>query len=55
VPIVIIMEVYCDCNKQGLLEECYPSLRINIWCYPTSMVLTISSVGYLVNVLVYCC
>jgi hypothetical protein len=28
-------------------------LRINIWCYHTSRVLTISCVGYLVNVLVY--
>jgi hypothetical protein len=34
---------------QTLLEECYPSLRINIWCYPTSRVLTISCVQYLVN------
>jgi hypothetical protein len=25
--------------KQGLLEEFYPSIRINIWCFPTSRVL----------------
>jgi hypothetical protein len=25
-------------NVQAFLEECYPSLRINIWCYPTSRV-----------------
>jgi hypothetical protein len=31
---------------QALLEECYPSLRINIWCYPTSSFLTISCVQY---------
>jgi hypothetical protein len=31
---------------QALFEECYPSLRINIWCYPTSRVLTISCVQY---------
>jgi hypothetical protein len=30
-------EEYCECIKH-YLKECYPSLRINIWCYPTSRV-----------------
>ena len=34
-------EEYCHCNKQVLLEECIPSLRNNIWCYPTSRVFSI--------------
>jgi hypothetical protein len=29
-----------------LLEEFYPSIRINIWCYPTSRVFSISCVEY---------
>jgi hypothetical protein len=39
-------EEYFCCSKKGLLEECYPSLRLNIWCYPTLRVLTISCVQY---------
>jgi hypothetical protein len=31
---------------QALVEECYLSLRINIWCYPTSRVFSISCVQY---------
>jgi hypothetical protein len=33
-------------SKQVLLEECIPSIMNNIWCYPTSRVLTISCVQY---------
>jgi hypothetical protein len=40
---------------QALLEECYPSLRINIWCYPTSRVLSTFFCSLLVNGLVYSC
>jgi hypothetical protein len=35
--------------KQGLLEEFYPSIRINIWCCPTLRVLDISCVHVMVN------
>ena len=31
---------------QALFEEFCPSLRINIWCYPTSRVFSISCVQY---------
>jgi hypothetical protein len=34
-------------DKQVLLEECIPSIRNNIWCYPTSRVLSISCVEYI--------
>jgi hypothetical protein len=39
---------------QALLEECIPSIRNNIWCYPTSRVLsTYLVLSILVNDFVY--
>ena len=48
-------EEYGYCNKQVLLEECIPSTRNNIWCYPTLRVFSITCVQYLVNGLDYSC